>query len=1309
MTNAEIPANPYVGLRPFETADSAFYFGRDAETLALLRILHHHRFLPVVGSSGSGKSSLVKAGLIARLHEGYQVGARANWRIAAMRPGISPLRNLAVALTSAFGTENDSVAVDVLERDLRVGNTDALVAYLSARLSPTESVLLLVDQFEELFAFRGEDAAEDEEITPAERRARSRNRAEASAFVDILLGMASAKQQPLYVAITMRSDFLGDADLFYGLPEAMNRGRYLVPRMSRAELGEAIEGPAKLVGTRVSPRLLDQLRNEVGNRFDRLPMLQHVLQRTFSAWIDDGRPPAIDIAHYEAASTIERALDADAELALAQANDGRMDPLPLDLVERVFKALTDTDVLRRRIRNPVRASELESVTETSSENVMRVVGRFAASPRNFLVLRADESAEDPRIDITHECLIRQWKRLGAWVDDERDRRNTYLDLAKRAYPPREGLEPLRGPELALGQAWRNQPGISSAWARRYTPNDDVFATTARYVDWSVARARRRRLAWRLGAGTVVVASVLAVLWMNAANRAATDALLVSVARSVVRSDPTSAVLVLKELSRYSQEIPGADNAVMEIAAMPFAAEVLHDVSSIDVSADGTRIAYAQDSVVFVGSMSGARVAIRETGRDFRQVSLDQRGARLLTVSSGGIARLWSTADGHQICALAKIGARGWPIGRIAFSPDRAQIVAVTMDSTVRVWSASTCRIARTLGEPGKQLVTVLSRDGARAVTGSASGSVSIWDAHSGALVRTLAIPGQLQHVDISDDGTLVAASASDTMSVWDAATGRTLSRAPLGEQVVGAGFRPGSHETFIGGPDRIERRRPESIGYLGFARRFGMRSVRFDADGSMLLATTADHHVVGWTPCSRSSAGTRREKACSEHLDFQLSHASEIADIATGAGGIIVTRTVDGEARIWPGQRSLTTRHIQLDEASTQDARVTQSWRSGAVAGYVGLDGTAGAVALEVRFADDTVPVERTQRLWRAELGPSFANDARVVLNDSGTAMAVFIDHCDTARVWPNVRSAYSVSLGGHGDGVRALLFAADGSVVTHSMDGFVRLWNGANGSAIRTLLAPGRGGLHASVIARSANGATIGIGRSDGVVELRNLDGTEFAATLKVADTSIRLLAVDHETTSFAVVSSTNDIAVWDFQTGKLRALLSGHAGAVTSIQFGKPGELLSTSEDKSAILWDIKSKHPRLEFSADNNAVVDAEFNKARTLVVTTTANGSVHVWQTRSAGDPLVTLTTTAGSRATFSSSEDAILTLPNGDGQALYTNVSAEGLQTLLYDVQGCLTAAFRQRYIGESAGTARNRARRCERALPANRANRIRQR
>jgi len=486
MTLASTRSNPYVGLPPFERDDSLFFFGRREQTIELLELLHRTHFLGLVGSSGCGKSSLVRAGLIPALLGGFLVANRDGWKVSVMKPGRAPLQNLAIALLQdEFHTPSEAEVAELLV-NIEEKQVTAITDRVMPRLGKRTNLLLLVDQFEEIFAFRGEaDGGDDDDANVQARRERAEHRSEADEFVALLLGLTSRTDLPIYTVLTMRSDFVGDCDVFSGLPEAMNGSRYLVPRLGREQMCQAIEGPALVKGTGIAPRLLDRLLNEVGERSDQLPVLQHALLRTWHFWTERGATGALDQADYEAAGTLSTALARHAEEAMASVNQ--------TLAERIFKRLTDTDPQGRRVRCPAGLSELALAANASELEVLEVLEQFQASGRHFVAIEPARGRQDRRVDLSHESLIRQWTQLRTWVDQERVARDRLLELVRRSerWSRREG-DLLSGVELALTTRWWGKAGPTRNWASRYCTRIEIDGA-ARYLSNSQHKRRRGRL------------------------------------------------------------------------------------------------------------------------------------------------------------------------------------------------------------------------------------------------------------------------------------------------------------------------------------------------------------------------------------------------------------------------------------------------------------------------------------------------------------------------------------------------------------------------------------------------------------------------------------------------------------------------------------------------------------------------------------------------------------------------------------------------------------------------------------------------
>lgn len=260
---------PYPGLRSFLHTEADIFFGREEQTDQLLKKLQAAHFLSVIGPSGCGKSSLVRAGMISALTAGFLAQSGAYWRIAEMRPGERPLARLAEALTAplALGPEfgSEPEAAVLLQAMLRRGPLGLLEALRETALPKHANLLLLVDQFEEIFRFRRDVDAD-----------------EADAFVALLLATAQQQAIPIYVVITMRSDYLGDSALFTGLPEAINESQFLTPRMTREQCEAAITKPARVFGCTIDPALVNRLLNEMSSDPNQLPLLQHCLMRMWT-------------------------------------------------------------------------------------------------------------------------------------------------------------------------------------------------------------------------------------------------------------------------------------------------------------------------------------------------------------------------------------------------------------------------------------------------------------------------------------------------------------------------------------------------------------------------------------------------------------------------------------------------------------------------------------------------------------------------------------------------------------------------------------------------------------------------------------------------------------------------------------------------------------------------------------------------------------------------------------------------------------------------------------------------------------------
>jgi hypothetical protein len=462
--------SPFPGLRAFEVDESLLFFGRETHTEELLRRLSESRFLAVVGTSGCGKSSLVRAGLLPALFRGYLVRATSRWRFAILRPGKAPIDALAAALAKGSGLEgHDAASI----RAALVSNSGGLVEVVrQAGFAPGENLLVVVDQFEEIFRFAPEGPLRDGEES------------QAALFVSLLLHAVDSNA-PIYVTLTMRSDYQGDCAQFPGLPEALNRSQYLVPRLTRDERREVIVRPLELVGAAASPRLVNRLLNDAGDDPDHLPVLQHALLQTYRHWREAGGHGSVDLPDYEAVGGITNALGRHAEEVLAgfTADDQ-------GLAEKIFRCLAVTE-RGRVVRRPQELGALHAIASAGDDlargRVSAIVSTFARREHSLLILSSPVLEAGTVVDITHESLMRKWPRLADWIKEEGRSADWYGDLARDVVRCRAGSGGLwRDPELSEVLRRRDREGWNAAWARQYSgPDGPPFDETERFLDASV--------------------------------------------------------------------------------------------------------------------------------------------------------------------------------------------------------------------------------------------------------------------------------------------------------------------------------------------------------------------------------------------------------------------------------------------------------------------------------------------------------------------------------------------------------------------------------------------------------------------------------------------------------------------------------------------------------------------------------------------------------------------------------------------------------------------------------------------------------
>ena len=839
--------NPFPGLRPFTSEESHLFFGRDEQSDELVTLLEQNRFAAVVGTSGSGKSSLVRAGLLPRLYHAPKEGGACRWRVAVFRPGINPISNLSGALIQpgvleTKGTPNDkgpaSLQADMMGAALRRGSL-GLVEIARNHLKGEDKLLLVVDQFEELFRFKYSGLVED----AADQSA---------AFVKLLLESAAREGVPIYVVITMRSDFLGDCAQFRDLPEAINRSQYLIPRMTREQRRQAITGPAAVGGAEISPQLVQRLLNDVGDDPDQLPILQHALMRTWEYRANHRQksetPEPLDIEHYEKIGGMDEALSRHADEAFAELSQGQPEETGKrreELAERLFRCITELGSDNREMRRPTLLKDICEIVDADMEEMKPVIETFRKPGRSFLMPPAAAPlTEDSLIDISHESLIRQWKRLRQWTKEEAEDRDTYLRLAgaaQRHQENRGGLLP--DPDLQFALEWQSKPH-TPAWARRYCPdtplkNTETFLSKSKAkqdADLAIEKARKKRelKRTRTFAAIVTIFLLVAILFgyiaikqRNEAQQKTYDANY-NLARALEEKagkalyEKNFQEAWLYTLAALNQDIgPGRSLPISmgrllipEIVNGTFqpiwsSPTSTASINSVAFSPDGEKLAYGSwDHTVRLWDVETGKELAKLTGHSsgVHSVAFSPDGTKLASGSKDGTVRLWNISTGKQ---LATLTGHSSDVYSVAFSPDGRKLASGSYDYTVRLWDVSTGKQLKTLTRHSNRVWSVaFSPDGKKLASGSADGTVRLWDVETGKQLKTLTeYPCWVYSVAFSPDGKkLASGSANGTVRLWEADTGKQLTTLKGHSNAVRSiAFSPDGKKLASGSWDNIVR------------------------------------------------------------------------------------------------------------------------------------------------------------------------------------------------------------------------------------------------------------------------------------------------------------------------------------------------------------------------------------------------------------------------------------------------------------------------------------------------------------------------
>ncbi|MGL5873292.1 MAG: caspase family protein [Xenococcaceae cyanobacterium] len=1177
---------PYMGLKAFSEEQAQYFYGRETLTQQLIEKISHSSTLAVVGASGSGKSSVVRAGLLAQLRQGKQLPGSERWWIGCMRPSVNPIEGLLKLMVNP-GSENERAEEQMQLEELLALGVEGFVQWLRTR--PEPMVVLAIDQFEELF-------------TLAFVNERQR-------FLYLILGAVKYAADRFKLVLTLRADFVSSCLEIPELATILQTSSVLVPPyLVEEDYRQAIVRPAKQVGLRVESGLVEILLKELDRAAGDLPLLQFALEKLW----EFRQHGVLTIQTYQKLGGIRGALEQQAQsvydsldlqaqdcarwifLNLTQLGEGTEDTrrrvslndlivskYPKALVDRTLQALTAAKIVVVNIEQGIGGGARGETAEPPK-------------PEDWV---AEKLKNTTTVEIVHEILIRHWSTLRWWLEENRARLRSQRQIEQAA------------------QLWKNNDrqsefllrGIRLAEAEelylKYTDelSDLALAFIAACLDTRQKEKKEAITRLRRAQAAAAAIGFLGVAAFGLAGLAYRQKLLAQV-QEIDALDSSSEALSFSKRS--------LESAIVSVKA----GKKLNQIGSLGQALIGND-RWTQTRLKTVTTLQQAAYNTQELNRlekhtqRINAVEYSPDGQMLASASDDNTVLVWHK-DGTLLSTLAGHQER---VTSIAFSPDGQYLVSASADRTVKIWQLnreypSQTQILRTLdGHQDWVTCVAFSPDGQYIASASRDRSVKLWKIN-GSIVSTITDSGWINAIKFSPDGKLLASGGEDnTVKLWRIDGQNQLENKPKqtllghGDRITSIAFSPDGKQLASGGEDLTVKLWQTADGKAlnSFTFRDRLNSVRFSPKGDAIAAAGADGIVaiLGLDGSVRQSL---------------LGHGSEISSLSFSPDGkFIASASTDKTVRLWQVAR-------QLKEQEAGTSRVRFSPTDSQLFATAGFD---GKIKLWRHTEGNSRKLVRTLAGHKMTVGDlQFSPDGKILISAGWDK---------TVKLWRVEDGAELKTLKKHQDGVTSLAFSPDGKMfASGSEDRTVEIWKitGGEAQSINTL----QGHLDGIIsLAFSPDGKFVASGSYDKAIKIWRVDDGLLVSDLKKQGLAIAALKFSTDGKILASASLDNTIQLWrivDLNSNSLQdsyasgvkpfKTLAGHQGGVTSLDFTNDGKVLvSASDDGTIKFWNVQDCMLIKTLFGHNSKVLDLNFNLSDRTLVSTEEQAGLFIWNLES----------------------------------------------------------------------------------------------